>query len=413
MARVCGCGCLVVFIVPWLVVTNLFAAVPPNHVGIQFDTFSKQVDKTRLFDAGRHFTGPFVQYITFPLNIQNVQMELESRTAEGYPLILKVEFQYQLNPGKILELYEHYTVKYAPVFQRNVRAALMKSVSDYDASDLFLKRKAILDDMEGRIDSILRESYATCWGVQFDDVKQPDVFENTLLQTELQRWFAQTKLAEQRISAIQANTSVLKAEFDKNISVVNSTATAECKYIISQAEADAKNYENEAQANGTLLLDAANAYSSSIMREATAQGELEYQEATAEGNGKVLAERAQALMRSVKVQGLQLQYWKEKIGLSADGMVHFQRLLGSYKHLEDVKFLFGFKNTYATAEASPGVGDPATDSMSAPGAGGGAAERIQMAAVGGAAATASSLAAAPRLGSEPLGSELEAPDLEL
>merc|ERR1740120_459101 len=101
----------------------------------------------------------------------------------------------------------------------------MKSVSDYEASDLFLKRNSILDDMRRRVDKVLRESYARCWGVQFDDVNQPAVFENTLLQTELQRWYRQTKLAEQHISAIQAKTQVLHTEIDKNTSVVNSTAS--------------------------------------------------------------------------------------------------------------------------------------------------------------------------------------------
>merc|ERR1712157_688449 len=99
------------------------------------------------------------------------------------------------------------------------------------------------------------------------------------------------------------------------------------------------------------------------------------------GNAEVLAERAEANMRKVKLQGLRLQYWKEKMGLSEDGMVQFQRLLGSYKHLEDVKFLFGFENTYATAEASPGAAAPA-----AVGAGGsGMARDVEMAAISGAA----------------------------
>jgi len=317
------------------------------------------------------------------LNTQAVKMRVVSRTSEGYPLDLKVDFQYQLMPDKILQLYKHYTVKYEPVFQRNVRTALMKSVSEYDARDLFEKRSDILEDMRKRLDHVLRKSYATCWGIQFDDVKQPAVFEKTLLTTQLQIWFAQTKLAEQKVSAIKASTSVLKAEFDKNISVVNSTATANCKYIISAADAESNNFQNEAKANATLITDRAHAKASTINREASADAELSYQQAVAVGAGHVLRERAEATVRTKTLQGLRLKYWKEVVGLSQDGLVKFQRLLGSYKHLEDVKFLFGFQNTYATAEASSG----------ARGGAAGAAPLVEVAAVGGAAAAASAAAA--------------------
>jgi len=404
---VVGGACVAFIIVIFAWINFMYAVVPPNHVGISFNSWTKQVDYSQLYTPGRVFSGPFYTYITFPLNIQNLQMRVMSRTSEGYPLDLKVEFQYQLMPDKILELYKHYTIKYEPVFQRNVRTALMKSVSDYDASDLFQKRSSMLEDMQYRVDKVLRKSYATCWGIQFDDVNQPAIFEKTLLTTQLQIWFAQTKLAEQKVSAITSNTSVLKAEFDKNISVVNSTATAKCKYIISAADAESNNYQNEANANATLITDKANAAASIIKRQATADAELSYQEAVAAGAGHVLREQAQSTVRTKQLQGLRLKYWKEVVGLSQEGLVKFQRLLGSYKHLEDVKFLFGFSNTYATAEASNVYRGGAP----------GAANLVEMAAIGGAAAATGAAKAAehPDLVEAldvPVFAEKDVPDLQ-
>jgi len=384
MYGLAGCCVCSIFLVVICWINFMYAVVPPNHVGISFNTWSKQVDYSQVYQPGRVFSGPFYTYIIFPLNTQNVNLGSQSlRTSDGYPLKLNMDFQYQLMPDKILQLYKHYTVKYEAIFMRNVRTAMMKTMSEYGASDLFKRRSDILDDMRNRADKVLRESFATCWGIQIDDVKQSDRFEQTLLNTQLQIWYANTKRAEQKVSGIKAKTSVLKAEFDKNTSVVNSAAAAKCKFIISAADAESNNYQNEAQANATLITDQAQAAGSTMTREATADAELDYQEAVALGNGNVLRERAEAAVNMKKLVGLRLGYWRDLVGLSADGLVKFQRLLGSYKHLENVKFLFGFENTYATAEASNAGrgGAPA------------AANFVEMAAVGGAAAATSAATA--------------------
>lgn len=352
----CGVGvaaAIAALIAFFVFVDRTSAVVEPNHVGLKRKAISNQVDLERVYKAGRHYWEPFTTFVLFPTTIQNVNMELTTRTSEGYPLTLKAEFQYQLIPEKVAELYSHYTVKYESVFQRNVRAEMMKAMSEYDASALFHNRVSLLKDMQTRIDHVLRESFATCWSVQFDDVMQPKAFEKTLLLTQLQEWFSKQKLAEQKISAIEAKTQVLEAEFNKDISIVQSKNEQKCKYIISQATAYASNYQNEAQSNATLLTDKAKAEGSVIEREVQAAAELRYQEALAKGDTSVLKEKAEANMRSTKLEGLRLQYWKNEVKLSEPGIIQFQKLLGSYDRLEKISFLFGFGNSYASADASP------------------------------------------------------------
>jgi hypothetical protein len=366
-APVNGCvgvaSAIAVLFVFGVFVDRTSAVVEPNHIGIKRKAITNQVDLNRVYHSGRHWWEPLTTFVLFPTTVQNVKMEFTSRTSEGYPLNLKAEFQYQLIPDKITELYSHYTVKYEAVYQRNVRAEMMKAMSEYDASALFKKRVEILKDMETRVDRVLRDSYARCWSVQFDDVMQPAAFEKTLLLTQLQEWYSRQKLAEQRTSAIEAGTQVLEAEFNKNISVVNSTATQKCKYIISQATAYASNYENEAQSNATLLTDKAKAEGSVVEREVGAAAELRYQEALAQGDSSVLKEKAEANMRSTKLEGLRLRYWKNEVKLSEAGLVQFQKLLGSYERLENVTFLFGFGNSYASADASLSQQPPGPSSL--------------------------------------------------
>jgi len=370
-AACCACA-----VTTYLLLLGTSAVVLPNTIGIRMSSITNKVDLSTTYPAGRHWFQPFSKFVIFPLNVQNVPMRLTTRTAEGYPLDIKAEFQYQLLPEKVTDLYNHYTINYEQVYQRNVRAAMMKAMSDYDAPAIFKKRADILRDMETRVDQVLRESYAMCWGVQFDDVKQPEAFEKTLLLTQLQEWFSKQKLAEQHISAIQAKTQVLKAEFNKNISVVSSTADNRCQYIMSAATAQSSNYENEAKSNATLLTDRATAQGSVIQREAVAHAELKYQESLAEGNAEVLKEQAEATMRKTQLEGLRLAYWKEHMQLTAAGLVQFQKLLGSYEKLNNVTFLFGFENAYATADATP-AGHLATARI--------AGNTAQLAAIAGAA----------------------------
>lgn len=347
-----GCCCCLVLLYIFIFATS--AVVEPNHVGISMSSITNKVDLTQVYHAGRHWFQPFTKFVMFPMTVQNVPMKMTTRTSDGYPLDIKAEFQYKLMPEHITDLYNQYTIKYESVFQRNVRASIMKAMSEYNAPALFQARVDILADMEQRIDRVLRESYATCWSVQFDDIGQPATFERTLLLTQLQEWFSRQKLAEQKISAIQAKTQVVEAEFDKNISVVSSTASNKVQYILSEATARSSNYQNEALSNSTLLTDKAKATGSIIERQTKAHAELTYQEALATGNAGVLAEKAEATMRSTKLEGLRLKYWKDEVNLSETGLVEFQKVLGSYDNLKDVTFLFGFKNAYATADASPG-----------------------------------------------------------
>lgn len=389
----CGLICILAVPIAWW---NMSAIIPPNHVGIRYNAFSKAVDYSDYFVPGRHFAGPMVSFILFPTSILNSQMELVSRTSEGYPLTLKMSFQYQIIPEHVLELYRAYNVKYELVIVRNARDAMMKAVSQYSATDFFMKRQSIIDDMHKLLQERLIQSYVNCWWIQFDDVQQSHTFEDNLLRAQLQEWFVYTKEAQQIVSAIQANTSVLKAEFEKNISIVNSTAIADCALLISKAEAQAQVFLREAEANATLMVDSAQATSSTIVRQTAATGELKYQAASAEGNKLKLTEEASANKRSVALEGLRLKYWKELLGLSAAGLVQLQRIVGnSYKKLEDVNFFFGFENSYATADGNAAAKAPSARTS--------AARVAELAAIGGGEAGAAA-ANAVEAGSHSAGS---------
>lgn len=343
------CCCLVICL---LLFSSMFSAVIlPNHVGIQYNSLTKHTDTSKTFPPGRYWQGPFNKYIMFPTTLQVVHLEMVSRTNEGFPIDLTVTVQYRLQRDKIIELYKEFNIKYEQVFIRNIRDSMMRAISEYSAQDFYQIRKKILDEMETIARARLDTTYAEVWSIQFDDVAQSTQFESTLLQAQMQNWYARTKMKEQEVSAVKAHTAVIRAQFDKNISIVNSTATSECAFITSTASAQASIYTQEADANATLIIDQAKATGTRIVQEALAKAELVYQTALAESNSFVLREKAHADQRNTAVQGLQLKYWKNIVGLSETGLVEFQKIGGqAYKQLEDVNFLFGFENTYATAD---------------------------------------------------------------
>lgn len=349
VAGACG-SCLCIM---FLVVFMFTSAVMPNHMGIKYNSLTKHSDLTATYGPGRHWSSPTTSYILFPTTLQNVHLQMISRTNEGFPITLEVTVQYRLMQDKIVEIYKEFNIKYEQVYIRNIRDQLMKVISDYSASDFYAIRGEILTKMKKLLVQRLAKTYAEIWDIQFNDVAQSTGFEQTLLRAQLQNWFAKTKMQEQKVSAVKAHTAVIKAIFDANISNVNSTATNECAFLTSKASAQASIYLQEAEANATLLIDQAKANGTRIVQESSALAELVFQKASAEGNGLVLTEKAHADQRETQLQGLQMHYWKTIVGLSDTALVAFQKLVGdAYKQLEDVTFLFGFKNTYATADVS-------------------------------------------------------------
>lgn len=283
--------------------TMMVAAVPPLTVGIKYNAFNKVADTSTIYEPGRYFVGPFNSFLYFPSDVRTIEFASEprlaragvrydplyTRTAEGLGLNLQVSLQYRLDKSKIGQLYNEFNQNYEQVFISAVRDTLVKAASQYDAGQLWTKRKEVGDGMQSLVDKALRRTYAECWGLQLMVIDLPDPFEKSIVQTQMQKQLMLTREMEQSVERIKAQTSVIKADFDRQV-----------KVTLAQGKANKTVVEKEAQ--------------------------------------------AQAQRLQIYIEATILSTAKKVLGLSQEELVDYQRY-SAFDEMENASFYFGFSGS--------------------------------------------------------------------
>lgn len=248
-------GCCFVF----LVLIGLFGicslgAVTPLHYAIRYNAFTKAAATEEIYGPGRFFIGPWNSFLLFPSTVQTIEFAnepglavsgiryepLHTRTKEGLGLHLQVSLQYRLRKDKLGKLYSEFNTNYAQVFISSLRDVLIKAASEYEATQLWHERDAVGDTMQGLVDKELRGMYAECWGLQLMVIDLPDLFENSIVHTQVQKQSVRTRQNEQISTQIHAETTVIKAEYDRRVKVLMAQGHANYTFTTKQAEAHAQ-----------------------------------------------------------------------------------------------------------------------------------------------------------------------------
>jgi regulator of protease activity HflC (stomatin/prohibitin superfamily) len=369
-------ACLLVFII---VFPLSFNYVPPNYVGIKFNKNTKSVDNSGTYPEGRYFMGPSVSFFLFPTTVVTIDMKVTARASDGYALTLNFAFQYTLDQEKVMDLYKKHSKNYKKVYERVAKEEMMKAIATYKSEAYYEEREKIIDDLSTRISIPLKENFATLWGLQFNDVGLATQLETRLLRLEIDRWYVKKKEAEQQISRVQSVTDVVEADFQKNISIINSNSTSQQQIIKKQSESQARLITKEAQANSTIASREAEATAALIEKNAQiekaeidnkAAAEAALIEKQARAQATLLQEQAQtnasktiseadakastliktaegeANQKLVYAEGKALQSLKDRISLSPAGLVKFQKQLIADKYNE-ANIVFGFSQALA------------------------------------------------------------------
>jgi len=229
-------------------------AVPPLFSGVRYNTFTKSADIKHIYPPGRHLILPWNSFLLFPSNVQTIEFTsepklpssgkryepLHTRTKEGLGLHLQVSLQYRLIKEKIGSLYNEFNMNYETVFISSLRDTLIKAASEYEATQLWTERKQFGDNMQSMVDKELRSMYAECWGLQLMIIDLPDVYESSIVHTQVQKQQVSTRQKEQESTQIRAQTTVIMAEFDKKVKVIKASGIANFTFTTKSAEAMAQ-----------------------------------------------------------------------------------------------------------------------------------------------------------------------------
>lgn len=380
-----GCCCIGILLTIILLPLS-FNYVPPNTVGIKIDKTSRRVSLDNYYPEGRYFLGPTVDFFLFPTDVQTLDDSITARALDGYAIRIAYAVQYQLVPEKIVDLYKKHNLKYGTIYRRIARERVLAAIGNHDSNGFYRDREEILNMMFSDICEKLYPEHAKCWGMQFTEINLAPQLETRLLRLELDRWYVRKKKAEQAVSEVTSVTEVVEADFQMRISNVKSssdanasiielgaqsgstiltrtsaadaaiitrdaektatitekTAKMQCDEITVKAENQARGIEFQALADALLLKEEAKANASEIISTAKAAAHKTY--AVAYGEAKA---------REITAQGNALQYMRNRMTISPNGLNRYDKTRVVAKYDEAKKVTLGFTQTFTIQDLRP------------------------------------------------------------
>lgn len=254
----CGFCSLVVCLVFILL---CLGTVAPTEYGLGYNKITKHVDTSRVYSPGRHFIGPVNSMLTFPSTVQTLEFSsrnsaqaspLSTRTAEGLELHLHVAFQYHLKPDQLPQLYTLANTLYEPLYMKIARDILLKAAANYQAPQYWTEREKVGEEMLVQLDEAFGQRHAFCTGLQLLVIELPSAYEDSIVKTQVQNQNQSTLENYKKAALIRAQTQVIVAAYDNNITVVLNRADANAMQVQKIAEAQSQQMkidaENEAMA---------------------------------------------------------------------------------------------------------------------------------------------------------------------
>lgn len=238
-----------------ILIINSFSSLEFNEYGLDYSGISKSINPTPQ-TAGIFFLGIGHSFIRFPKTVQTLEYSkdkkansgpLQSRTSDGLEVILEISFQYKLEYSGIFNLYMLYGPEYSQIFDRMGIDVLTDLATGYTAYDFFMERTKIGEAMQTALDQHFRTNcFSSVEFFQLRSVDLPDKFESAIQLSEVKKQDIKKAQAEKEKMVVELETSRIKAEYQKNVTI--NLATGEAKSITAKNQADVASFKLLAQA---------------------------------------------------------------------------------------------------------------------------------------------------------------------
>eukprot|EP00439_Symbiodinium_sp_Y106_P021140 s2775_g2.t1 len=173
------------------------------------------------------------------------------RTADGLMVELGIVAQYTVVREKIPQIYQTYKTEYEGFFISNLRSALQSTVAEFKATELYTDRFKVSTALLATCKVVCHgnlQGFLACWGIQLLEVRLDQRIESANVRQQVEMQKQATEEMKQKASLIRAKTTVLEADFDRQVKLVNVEASAAAVNITRKAEADAAYNMQEARA---------------------------------------------------------------------------------------------------------------------------------------------------------------------
>jgi len=221
-----------------------FDSVGYNQYALNQNIFTQEIED-KVYEKGFYHIGLMNRFIKFPKTVQPIEFyesySLDSRTKDGLLIHIQLSFQYKLRKADLIQLYGIFALDYENYFVSQARTTLRDVSSFYNAIEFFNNRTFIGDVMFQYLIQDLDAMFADVVYFQLREIDLPDEFEEALKQVQIAQQQYQIALYEQEATIIRAQTQIIEAQAEANITVVLAEADAEAYLINMEAQAEALN----------------------------------------------------------------------------------------------------------------------------------------------------------------------------
>lgn len=238
-----------------MVISSIFlgtslSSLDYDEYGLKKNRFTNVVDQNTVYDTGLYWTGPMYKFVKMPKLVQNIEFSRDDdtdedvvygKTLDGLEVDVEVSFSYRLNRTQVGLLYTQYGDTYRDEIIRRSRDIARDVCSHFNGTDFIRNRTGVGISMEQQMRTALEHVYIEVVSFQLRDVTLPLAFEQALANIEIARAQYELALREQEAAIVRAQTAVINASAQANITIIQAQASADSYMITMQAQADALN----------------------------------------------------------------------------------------------------------------------------------------------------------------------------
>lgn len=224
-----------------------FSSVPANNYGILYNTVDSKVYTDKVYDNGHYFV-PFSTFILFPSTLISVEFAsnnanglLSARSNDGLDVSFDINIQYKILKQDVISVYKQFGTNYDDAIIQIARGTIRSIASKYNAIEYFNNDTIIENEFKSGLRSALAEQNITLSLLQLKGVTLPQSFEDALTAVQVAQQQIQEAKYQQDAEKIKAETLVIQAQAQYNISLIQANASAQVQLINAKATAEALN----------------------------------------------------------------------------------------------------------------------------------------------------------------------------
>lgn len=263
MQTLCATICALILVTGIVLLILGFSSLEATEFGLDYSWLSKTISPM-IYSNGLYFIGIGHSFIKFPRNVQTIEFSkernsnrpaIESRTSDGLEVTLEISFQYLLQSENLFKLYNKYGDTFKQVIQNVAIDILTQEATYYTAYNFFMDRGKIKDDFQNSLDKELnRTCYSNVKYLQLRSVDLPNLFEQAIQLSEVQKQDIMRATAELNKMKIEVDTLKKSAFIQKNVTINYAEGEAESllKQTAANVESLAKVQQSQTEAYSKL-----------------------------------------------------------------------------------------------------------------------------------------------------------------